>query len=141
LTIATVYQADVLEFIKGPDPLPSKPWLIDIVVPGGKVQLPDGRSAEVRIREQKPLVTGEKYVIFLQRANDSDSALPALATLGAKYVPRLGAQGVFEVNGLDAVKPLGDEISPALRKFRDVPSREFVRNIKDALQQNPHATR
>lgn len=136
LTIATVYQAKVLEFIKGPKQFPSKPWLINIIVPGGKIQLPDGRSAEVRIREQKPLATGAKYVFFLQDANEADPALPAEPAPGAKYVPRLGAQGVFEVSELDVMKPRGDEISPALREFRDIPSRQFVSKIQDALKQD-----
>jgi hypothetical protein len=141
LTIATVYQARVLEFIKGPESLPSKPWLINIVMPGGKYQLPDGRSAEVRIRDQKPLVAGEKYVFFLQRANEADAAMPAEPMLGPRYVPRLGAQGVFEVSGLDEVKPHGDQISPALREFRDIQSRMFVGKIQVALKQHTVATR
>jgi hypothetical protein len=141
LSIATIYQAGVQDYLKQPASISSASWTIDVVLPGGKVVLPSGRSAEFRIKDRQPLTSGAEYLFFLQRANEADHALPAESSAGARYVPRLGVQGVFQITDAGLMKPGGEDISPELRKYDAMPRIEFVRKIQDIVRGQLQARR
>lgn len=141
LSIATVYQADVRDYLKHPASISSASWTIDIVLPGGKVILPSGRSAEFRIKDRQSLISGAEYLFFLQRANEADHALPAQSSAAARYVPRLGVQGIFQITDAGLVKPGGEDINPELKKYNETPRVEFVRKVQEIIKEQVQARR
>jgi hypothetical protein len=139
MSISTAYQADVSDVIKGQsNPATVKnvtlknPWTIKIILPGGKIQLGSGKSAEVRIRDRKPVAKGETYVFFLQHVEQVWPASLIDHSVTSGYVPRLGWQGIFQLTGR-GVKPRGREISPVPKEYANTPNKEFIQLIRNAV--------
>lgn len=141
LSIATIYQAGIRDYLKQPSSTSSAPLAIDVVLPGGKVILPSGRSAEFRIKDRQPLISGAEYLFFLQRADEADHALPAHSSAAVRYVPRLGVQGIFQITDAGFVKPGGEDINPELRQYDQTPRIEFVKKIQEIVREQLQARR
>jgi hypothetical protein len=137
-TISTAYVAKVWEFIKGPDKKrPPNPWLINIILPGGKYLLEGGRTVEVRIRNRQPVALGERYLFFLDQVETPEPLRVFEDGKQTSYVPRFGSQGMFLIADSGVVKPRGHDVSPAFKQYMNKPQRKFVQMVKEAVQAPP----
>ena len=107
--------------------------VISVIMPGGKITVGDGITAEMRYRNKKPLAVGDRCVFFLQRVEKAWPASPISDRVRAAYVPRLGSQGVFRLTA-DGVKPEGSRVSPLFIAFANTPNTEFVGRVRAAVK-------
>lgn len=106
--------------------------LVTVIMPGGKVEIGNGITAEVRLRGKPGLNAGDTCVFFLQRVEKAWPASMISARTRAAYVPRLGAQGVFQLTA-DGVKPHGQQ-SPLVLAFAHTPNGDFLSRVRAAVQ-------
>jgi hypothetical protein len=133
--ISTTYQVQVVEAPK--DAFvnfgSATGQVISVIMPGGKITVGDGITAEMRYRNRKPLAVGDTCAFFLQRVEKAWPASQMSDRTRSAYVPRLGSQGVFRLTA-DGVKPEGSSVSPLFIAFATTPNTEFVGRVRAAAK-------
>ncbi len=84
----------VVEVIKGSVVSGS---MVTVVTPGGRVTFSDGTSAETATPEERRLLSGRWYVLFLEPADKKAEQAGPIAGARGGYIPLLGGQGIFEL--------------------------------------------
>jgi len=123
--ITTDYQVSVNEAIKG-NLAPGS--VITVSVPGGRVEFPDGTSAELRVQDFKKMENGKTYVLFLRNRQPGSE----------KFITTGAAQGLFEVpNDESGVKPHGSAINTVCKENQDKPVANFFREVREFAKKWP----
>ena|SRR5215831_6731674 len=116
--ITTDYQVSVNEAIKG-DLAPGS--VITVSIPGGRVEFPDGTSAEVRVQDFRKMENGKTYVLFLRSGQPGSE----------KFITTGAAQGLFEVpSDGSGVKPHGSSINNVCKENQGKPITTFLKEVR-----------
>jgi hypothetical protein len=116
--ITTDYQVSVNEAIKGDV---ASGNLITVSIPGGRVEFPDGTSAEIRVQDFRKMENGKTYVLFLRHGQPGSE----------KFITTGAAQGLFEVpNDGSGVKPHGSPIHSLCKENQDKPVAAFLQELR-----------
>jgi hypothetical protein len=116
--ITTDYQVSVNEAIKGNV---ARGSVITVSLPGGRVEFPDGTSAEVRVQDFRKMENGKTYVLFLRNGQPGSE----------KFITTGAAQGLFEIpNDGSGIKPHGSPINSVCKENQDKPVATFLQQVR-----------
>jgi hypothetical protein len=122
--ITTDYDVVINEAVKGNV---SQGSIIEVSLPGGRVEFPDGTSAEQRTPDLRKIDNGKRYVLFLHQRR------PGTAEFAVT-----GGQGIFEIpDDGSGIKPHGSLADPAAAENKDKPVALFLQQVRDAAKKWP----
>lgn len=123
--ITTDYEVAINEAIKGNVTQGST---IKVSLPGGRVEFPEGTSAELRTPDFRKMENGKTYVLFLHQNRP-----------GSEEFIVTGGQGLFEIpSDGSGVRPNGSLLDPAAAENKDKPVAAFLKAVRDAAKKWPN---
>lgn len=134
-SIATICQVDIESTAKGERLL----GRISVAVPGGKVSLPTGAVATLRVDKFQRPQNGRRYVMFLKsqplgvRLDQKDSVANSSYVLANVYL------GLYDVSSdVEVVRPDGTAWSPVAKEIASarLQPQEFVARVSEAIRQS-----
>jgi hypothetical protein len=125
LAIVTDYEVVVQDTIKGDAVVGST---IVVSMPGGRVDFPDGTSAELRTPKFEHVRSGGSYTFFLTEVEKSPG----------KFTLTGGPQGLVELVGDGSVKSHGREDDPIAKQSKRKNRQTFLEDVRESTKKWPN---
>src|ERR1051326_844018 len=123
-SIVTEYEVVVKEAIKG---AVSQGSTINVLLPGGRVEVEDGTSAELRTPTFEHMKVNSTYTLFLSESENDQGA----------YVLTGGPQGLVEIVNERTIKSHGRETDPVSAQVKDKSKESFLEEVRDSAEKWP----
>jgi len=122
--ITTNYNVIIEKVIKGRLPLNS---IIEVSLPGGKVDFDDGTSAEIQTPGFKRMRIGKKYLLFLYANRNDTDVFPLTG----------GSQGLYEITAGGKVIAQGRPTHQTVRETKDKDLEGLLEEIQTYVEKSP----